>query len=139
MCVILEHWFEMSSVRFSIHHAFISHNSGSYFYWVPLHVISGKRNASTILFSFIHFLPHVFSIYIYIYIIWDTPRNYKCSSRSFFFSHIAGKTLIFVPPLSHLSQFIPYSITFTTFRLNKFRFIFVISCRARMARTTRWK
>ena len=50
MSGILEHWLEMSSVRFSIHHSFISHSSESDLYWVPLHV------------------PHAFSIYIYIYI-----------------------------------------------------------------------
>ena len=68
VCEILEHWLEMSSVRFSIHHTFISHSSELDLHWVPLHVISGKGNLSTILFSFIHVLPHAFSIYIYIYI-----------------------------------------------------------------------
>ena len=64
MCGVLEHWLEMSSVRFSIDHAFISHSLETNLYRIPLHVISGKGNPSTILFSFIHVLPHAFCICI---------------------------------------------------------------------------
>ena len=61
LCGILRYWLNMSSVRFYIHYAFISHTSESNLYWVSLHVISRKGNSLAILFSFffVFFFPYI--------------------------------------------------------------------------------
>ena len=97
----------LKTVTFYVHHAFISHSWESNLYWFPLHVIFEKGNSSTMSFSFIHVSSLAFSI-IYFDYLRHASKIWTNALQDHVFLHIAGKTLIVLPPFSNWNSYLTW-------------------------------